>query len=389
MVFCTGYVFGVSEENIPVGARIILNKAQKLYEAGKLEEAIKVLSAFQNKKNNVNIKISKKRGYSHYYIDYALGNYFLMNASPQQAIPHYQEATRKKKDFTDAWLNLAKSHYDLDQMKPAGDAFLKGYKTASPGNPQNLYYSAICYATAMNYSTAYDVFSNLLKNHSKTIKLEWKESLVQILHALNKTTEALPYIEELAKKSIGKKQKKWREICLSQYMSLKMEKKALNYVKWLTRVDTLEPKWWKALAHMNLHKDKYEDALVALLAYSFLTNLSPSETLLIADIQLTLGIPDQAVKFYEKLLKKSLKPEIIKKIIHAYMQQYDHDTAMHWIEKSLKNEIQPDLLMLKGNILLETGKYTEAKRAFQKASKYKKYKKEANKALQQLKTAHY
>jgi hypothetical protein len=37
-------------------------------------------------------------------------------------------------------------------------------------------------------------------------------------------TAALPYMEELAKKTQGKKQKEWREMLLYQYMSLKMER---------------------------------------------------------------------------------------------------------------------------------------------------------------------
>ena len=91
-------------------------------------------------------------------------------------------------------------------------------------------------------------------------------------------------MEELAKKTQGKKQKEWREMLLYQYMSLKMETKALSYAKWLTQIDTVEAKWWKALSHLHFQKEHYTNGLVALLVYSFIKPLlTPQEMMLLED----------------------------------------------------------------------------------------------------------
>lgn len=411
-------------EAVPVSVSITLLKAQQMADQGNVEEAVHMLTEFQNKKNDVNAETAEKKGYSHYYIDYMLGNYLLMLSQTEKAVARYQAAVKQQPDFSEAWLNLAKCYYDMDKMKPAADAFLKGYKTGSPGKAPHLYYSAVCYAAAEDYQTAYALFRQLLKAHPEEIELEWKETLVQILLTLNKPVEALPYIEELAEKTIGKKQKEWREVLLYQYISLNMDAKALSYARWLTQVDTLEPKWWKALAHLNLQKDRYREGQISLLAYSFLTPLTSKEASLMADIYMALGIPVEAVKYYETPLKDSLDPKTVKKIVQGYMQLYDYDTALVWLDKGLKNkktvkdEMLSDLLMFKGSLLFETGRFSEAvtffnqmhrdghesgqsllmlgyaawnagrittaKEAFQKAEKHEGQKKAAEKALREL-----
>jgi tetratricopeptide (TPR) repeat protein len=159
------------------------------------------------------------------------------------------------------------------------------------------------------------------------------------------------------------------------------------------------------------------------LAYGFLTPLMPEERALMADIYLMLNIPDKAVKFYEILLKDSLEPKILKKLVHGYIRLYDYETAISWIDKVSKNKNFPDFLMLKANLLFETDRFREAallfnrmsqegkkrgraflmlgyaqwncgriyqaKKAFKKAKTYKKQKKDAQKALHQLEFIRY
>ncbi|MBU0991448.1 MAG: tetratricopeptide repeat protein [Proteobacteria bacterium] len=422
LLFMSGISQAASGEDIPIVVSIMLNKAQILASRGKVEEAIKTLTDFQDKGKEMDSTAAEKQGYSHCNIDYAIGNYYLMLSQPEAAAMHYQSAVQKKNDFSEAWLNLAKCRYDLDRMKPAGDAFLKGYETGSPGSAKSLYFSAVCYAGAEDYAASYAVFHRLLETHPQDIELEWKGSFVQVLLALSKSMEALPHIEELAEKTDGEKQKKWREMLLYQYMALNMETKALNYAKWLTCVDTLEPKWWKTLAHLHLQKDTYEKALTALMAYGFLTPLSPEEISLVGDICLALEIPDQAIKYYDIQSREAVDPKTVKKLVQAYMRLYDRETALVWVDKIENQEKQPDLLMLKGNLLFEMERFSEAavvfqqlsknnhdhhekgksflmlgyaawndgnvdqaKRAFEQAIKFEKQRKEAEKALKQLK----
>ena len=423
MTFMMQSAFGNDVNEMPPGVIITLNKASKLVDADKTIEAIAVLNRFKNKQQQVDPTIAKRRGYTHYAIDFTMGNYYLLLSKPEKALPHFQKAVSKQKKFSDAWINLAKCYYDLHQLGAAAEAFLNGYQAQAHKNAKYLYYSAVCYTSDDNFQAAEDVFRKILKNHPKEVTLVWKETFVHILRAQKKNTEALPYIEELAKKTSGEKQKEWREMLLYQYMSLKMDTRALSYAKWLTQVDTVESKWWKALSHLYFQKNQYENGLVALLVYSFIKPLTPQEMMLIGDIHLMLGIPDQSVTYYEKRLKESLDAKTIKKVVNGYIRLYDYEKALSWIDQGLNikkdSKISLDLLKLKGSLLFESEKYIEAAKVFQqicqrekkkgqsllmlgyaalnsgqldkaekaftKAKKYKKQYKEAGKALRHLK----
>jgi tetratricopeptide (TPR) repeat protein len=358
----TGNGLGNSLSNIPFAVTIMLNKAQHLADQGKIDEAVSMLTSFQN----------KKKGYSHYYIDYALGNYFLMLSKPKKALVHYKAAITQNKKFSDALLNLAKCHYDLNHMKKAGSAFLKGYETSSVRNAKHLYYSATCYAASDEYQTAYSVFKRLLRKHPEKFKLKWKETLVQVLLALKKQAEALPYIEELADKLVGKKQKEWREILLYQYMSMKMENKAFSYVKWLTKVDTLEPKWWKGLAHLHLMENRYSPALAALTVKGFLEPLTAQEQRIAADLNMTLDVPVQAILFYEKIAGEKFEPDMAYRIAQGYIRLHRPEDALNCVEKGLiKEENNLRLMLLKGDLLYGLERYSEAAAAFETVARGK------------------
>jgi len=374
----TSLCFGNDRIEMPPGVVITLNKASKLVESDKTAEAIDVLKRFKNKHKKVDPTTAKKRGYTHYAIDFTLGNYYLMLSKPKKAVSHFQEAVAKQKNYSDAWINLAKCYYDLEKFDSAAQAFKKGYQTQTQKKAIYLYYSTVCYTSADDFQSAESVFRLLLKNHPKEITLEWKETFVHILRSQQKETIALPYIEELAEKTLGKKQKEWREMLLYQYMSLNMDTKAIAYARWLTKVDTLEGKWWKALSHLYFQKDQYKKGLVSLLVYSFITPLTSQELTLIGDIHLMLGMPDKSVTYYEKLLKDSLDAKIIKKIVNGYIRLYDYEKALSWLNQGLTlkmdSKMSLELLKLKGNLLFEAEKYKDSAKIFQKICKKEKKK---------------
>ncbi len=418
MIISTRPASAVNADDIPRSAGVVLNLAGQLAGEEKVDEAIKVLEKFRNKKEMVNIKIAEQKGYTHFYIDFMLGNYHLMDKQPDRAAWYYQSAVQKKKDLASGWLNLAKCRYDLNQMRPAGEAFLTGYQVSKPQKSKHLYYSAICYLASEDYETAGSLFKQLFINHNRDIKLEWKEGFIQTLFALENYAQALPYIEALAAETTGKKQKNWQEVLLHQYISLKMNLRSTAYAKWLTLTDTFEPKWWKALAHVHLQQEQYPEGLTALLISGFLSPPSPKELKLIADLYLMLEIPGEAVKYYEGLLKTEMEVDTIKKTVWGYRRLYAVKTALAWVEEGFMHDPQEDLLWMKADILFELNRFSEAatlfeklsttkqnpgkallmigyaswntgeliiaKKAFEKALAYKAQKKYAQKALQQL-----
>lgn len=361
LIFCLWVpLYGNAAQNnddIPLPARMVLYKANGFLENKQINKAIEVLESFRAK---------GEKGYRHHLISFTLGNCYLMQNTPSKAISLYQSALKEKRDFSTAWMNLAKCYHDLNQPMEAGRAFLKGYDTAEEKKAETLYYSAVSFLVAEKNKKALEVFERLLTLHKDQIRIEWKESLVQTYLACDQPRKALPYIEELAKKTTGKKKKQWQEVLLYQYISLNMKTKARDYAEWLTKQYPLEPKWWKALANLHLSENRYKKAVVALTAYGFLKPLSKQEKQLMADLYSSIGIPIKAADFYEDILLKKMDPEIVKRLVHSYLNLHNPQKALETVEKGLKHISDDKLLILKGQVLYEMERYREAITAFEK-----------------------
>lgn len=418
-------------EDLPFSAGICVNKANVLIQNEKIDQAIIVLEEFAQKGYGVDKDVAAKKGYDHFYIDFLLGNCFLMldqrgddPALVKKAAQAYERAVGKEPDLSAGWLNLAKCRYELMQMEKAANAFIKGYETGDEKKPSNLYYASVCHTLADNFEPALLVFQNLMTAHPGEVLLEWKQTLVNIYFSLKKNKQALPWIQELAEKCKGEQKKKWQEILLYQYLTLEMDQKALGYAKFLTGIDPCEPKWWKALTHIYLGKDNLEQGLVSLMIYSFITPLSQQETTLMADLYMACNIPLTAAQHYEKWIEQApdqIKDDImdkIRKISNAYRAGCEQGPALEWIEKGLAMKMDPDLLRTKADLQFQKKNYTsafntyeqltqfekqkgfgflmmgysawnegmtlKAFNAFTAASKYQKHKKEAQKALTHL-----
>ncbi|MCP3940689.1 MAG: tetratricopeptide repeat protein [Desulfobacteraceae bacterium] len=355
----------INKDRLPPAVSIWVTDAQRLFQNGKITEAVTLLEKYKKKKKNNNI---------HYYVPFLLGNYYLFLAEQdnqnkknknfiQNAIRNYRASVEKNPGFYAGWLNLAKSLYESDHFTRAAIAFEKGYETSHPTKPIHLYYAAICYFQADTPEKALAVFERLRSTHPDKISLAWKESLVNILFSMERYSQALPTLEELAAKT--KNKKKWQEILLYQYFSLKMKEKALTFANFLTRQDPLEPKWWKALCHIQLNNNNLLEGLSSLIIYGYLTPMTQKELTLAGDLYLTLDVPGTAAQLYENCLEKTPAPKTILKISQAYLMAHDQDKALDWIKKGLSTSRNIKLLNLKAQILYGQKKYARAAQAYE------------------------
>ncbi|MBN1932841.1 MAG: tetratricopeptide repeat protein [Desulfobacterales bacterium] len=365
------------EEQLPYPAHVILNKANDFLEKKEIQKAIEVIQSFQTQGSpNQRLEDPDPKGYHHYLIYFTLGNCYLMLDQPAKAVPNYQNALKKKPDFSPAWVNLAKSYYDLNKPIDAAKSFLKGYETKTEKKADLLYYSAASFMVAEDNKKALEIFERLLSLHPNDIKIEWKESLVQAYLACEMPLKALPFIKELTEKTTGKKQTQWQEVLLYQYISLKMKDKALSYAKELTCNYPLEPKWWKAITHLHLSENRYQEALINLTVYKYLTPLSEQEKKLMADLHMALGIPIQAARLYEEIIsdqKEKTDVEIVKQLAQSYLSLYKPQQALESIEKGINLfREDTDLLLLKGRIFYQMERYPEAIEVFEKITTHSK-----------------
>ena len=358
-----------AEDSLPFAAGIQVNKAQRLFQDGKIQNAVDLLQEFQDKGKNASPEVILEKGYNHYYIHFLLGNYYLFlaqdngrsgTALTRKAAQCYQASVAGNPTFSPAWLNLARCGYELEEYERAGTAFEQGYQTAETPKPATLYYAAVCYFQANDSPKALKIFHRLIQAHPQDISLEWKEVLVNILFSLDRYKEALPTLEELARQTVPAKRKKWQEILLHQYLALGMTQKALGYATFLTESDILEPKWWKALCHIHLNTNQLKKGLTALMVYGYLTPLNREECLLAADLYLALDVPGQACKIYEQAPAEYQNPELFIKAGQASLMSHDPEKALGWIEKGLAAGPEPRLLQLKARIMYAREEYGQA-----------------------------
>jgi tetratricopeptide (TPR) repeat protein len=336
------------KENMSLAAGMAVNKVQSLMAEEKPEQALAVLTRYSE----------KQAGNVHHYINFLSGICHTELGQTGLAAAAFQQAVEKQPDLSAAWLNLARCRYELGQMAEAAQAFETGYDTSENKQAVHLFYAAACHFQAGRPDSVLTVFERLMAAHPDAVTLEWKQTLVNILFALEKFQKALPWLEELAAETKGDTRRQWQEMLLYQYLSLDMEKKALAYARYLTRTHPEDPGWWKALAHVHLTDNRFEKALAAMLSYSYLTPLTQEEMRLVADLYLSCNIPLSAARQYEAWLEQhgdtlSQKQvlESIKTISRAWLSAGNPDQALAWAKKGLAKKEDSALVRIRDYVL--------------------------------------
>ncbi len=359
-------------ESIPLHARRILSKTRELIEECKYKEAAERLQTFKKKGGKLKPNEADKKGFRHYLIHFTLGNCYLMTENLKESRSCYRASVAANPHFHAGWMNLAKCCYEMNDYSGAGQAFLKGYQTGPVKDPEILYHGAVCFIAAENSKRALGFLERLFREYPLRATVKWREAIVRVYFSLNQPRKALPFIEHLSEDAEGNKKKQWQEIRLQQYIVLNMEKEALGYGEQLTRDDPLEAKWWKGLAHLHLKKKRYRPALVALNIKGLLEPLTRQEQITLADLNMTVGIPVQAIRCLTKIAKDNLTHDIACRIIEGYSRLHKPEKALKWVDMGLQKGNNPRILMLKGNLLYEQGKFQKASAAFELAALSKK-----------------
>ena len=341
------------EEVLPLSVRRVLYRAQTLIAEKHPEEARLKLEAWREKKQH-----------SHHMIEFTLGDIWMLKEAYPQAAKAYRRALDLKKDFAPAWMNLGKASYEMTDYQTAADCFHRAYRTAAEPHPERLYYSATAYLLADRPKQGLAIFQTLLGKHPEAVKLEWKPTQVQLYLALDQPLAALPVIEELADKSVPPKKRQWQEALLGHYLLLGKEDTAIDYARKLTRADPTEPRWWKALAHLLLRQQHFEQALQALIIYEKLTGLNQTEKKLLADLNLQVGIPVEAARYYQALVADDPDPETVTRLVYALRRLGRQTEALRRIDTALAKRPDPNLLWMKGELLYEMKQYPDAAAAF-------------------------
>jgi tetratricopeptide (TPR) repeat protein len=343
---------------------MVLAKVSPLLEKEKYKQAIKILNTFRNE-----AKSSNDTFHEHAEINFVLGNCYSLLGQPQQARNCYLRTIERDDKHIGAWQNLAKTEYELENFPQASDAFFTSYQLSQKTKAAFLYYSGVALLQAEHYQSSLNRFDMLLANHPDDISLQWKESLVYALIHADKPRRALIFMIQLAKGLTGKKQQRWREILLQQYMSLNMRKEALNLVQKLTQEAPTVAIWWKGLAHIQLQCNNYKKALAAMTIYSYLAPMTRDEEKLLADLYMQQGVPGKASIYYEKCAGKKIDSQTALSLIRAYCDLGRQKLALERLNTFAKHLKNQSIEMARGDILYATRQYAKAAATFEYAAK--------------------
>lgn len=369
-----GMVSGIesasASEPVPPPARLVLARAGRLMEDERYPEAVEALTAFAARGGSMPASgRPDPRGYHHPLIDFALGNAHLMQEALPQAENAYRRALARDPGLADAWANLAGVYYRRKQYAEAGKCFLQSYETAAEKPPERLFYSAAAFLNAGRNKQSIGLLERLLADHPADGRPAWKETLVHALLAADQAQRALPYIRQRVQTSEGEQKIRWQEILLQQYLQLEMQQEALALVRALTREQPTEVRWWKALAHVHLTDSRYEDALAALVIYSWLGEPTEEEQRLLADLHLQVGIPVKAAPMYAALLQRSPDKRLLQNLVAAYRRLGRPEAGLQQLDQFAGPVSDAEMLMLRGDLLYALGRYDEAAAVYRQAAR--------------------
>jgi tetratricopeptide (TPR) repeat protein len=355
--------------NMPPAVRVVLAKVTPLINEKAYDRAIETLNAFQSRGGPLPASgVQDPKGHHHSEIYFTLGTCHLLKNDYRPAVRAFEQALKQDNAHIFAMLNLAKAAYELKDYVKAGRAFARAYENAPDKNPEHLYYSAVAYLMAQRNELSIAAFEKLFKTHADRIAPAWRENFVHALLSAELAQRALPHIRLLAEQCAGEKKTRWQEILLHQYMQLEMRDQARSYALFLTRQAPTCAKWWKALAQVYLHEGKYKPALTALTICSYLNPLTEQETKLLADLHLQLGIPVKAAPLYEAALQQKTDPRLLHNLMLALQQLGRPTEALEAMRRLAPSAKEPELLMLKADLLYTLEQYEKAGRTYCQAA---------------------
>lgn len=353
---------------LPARVRVVLTRIAPLMEEQNYQGAATMITDLQSRSTPPDGGAMSRSVYRHPELYFVLGNCYLLQGLYPEAIQAYRTTLAGAPSHVYGWLNLAKAYYEEQDFLKAGDCFKQGYENSKVKDPETLYYSAASFLMGEQYQLANDEFGQLQQNHAENFRPEWKEYYVHSLLAADRPEEAVLVIRELIDLYNGEKRLQWQEILLHHYMQFQDSKAALEYIGELTQESPLVAKWWKAAAHIELELNSYENALAALIVYSFLSPLDTDEQQLLADLFLQVGIPAKAAPLYTSHLQDSGNPEILYRLALAYDQLGQPDKSLQLLGKNKITEKNFDLLMLQGELFYRLHQYREARIRFTRAA---------------------
>ncbi len=315
------------EKTLSRNGRIAMVEVQKMTSENKLAQAKATLLKFNRDYPDEN----------HPYVAFTLAGLLTSENLLPSALVQYQKTIDMCPSYGPAWQNMGKICYELKKFDQAALALENAYELMDKKNYLLLFHAAIAHISDKN------------------------------------SEKALQHMQFLTSGQAGIPRPDWVKLLVNLSIEQHREKSAIATVEDLLAQDNPAPYLFRLAATLYLNVKKYRQAAEALSVYEILSPLTLPEQTLLADLYNNLGMPFKAAQCYEKILKKSPKKKIYKRLASAWLDACEPEKAI----KAAKNglAVHPScqkLWKIKGWIHYEKKEFKQASQAFSQAVILKK-----------------
>lgn len=304
--------------DVPRKGRVTLFKAQTAREEGDIAEAARILVDF----------LEEHPDKDHFWLRFHLGASQLELDEREAAMASFRKTTELEPRFSQGWLSLGQTAYDLGRYAVAAEAIRRGWETSDARPPYLLYYAAASHILA------------------------------------GEPARALPLLEDLVSGRRGDPELDWYRALVSAALDTRNHERGGRAVAdMLARFPNEAPAWELAFQFAASTGD-YRQAAVALTVVSYLRPLTREERLQLGNVYASIGVPAEASEWYAAALEDGGEVEEWERLASAYLAAYESEAALATLRQALEREPTVRLWSLLGDLHYMERNYAEAYDAF-------------------------
>jgi tetratricopeptide (TPR) repeat protein len=301
----------------------VIHAAQQAMAAKRYAEAQKQLADY----------INQCGGKVHYLVEFTLGNAWMLDGQPGQALPHYRAAADRHGSDAAVWQNLGKACYESARFGEAGDCLARAHALTAPPSPTLAFQAAVAYLQA------------------------------------KRPADARPLLERIVAEADGNAEPAWLEALLKVYLDLGQKDKALDLTRTLVREKGHDPRLWQVLTRLYIDRKAYDQAAAAMEIKASLTEPGREEIERLGDLYRMAGVPLKAAGQYEKLLGEGAFPKDVEKAASAYLAARRVDAAIDVLGRGVDRHPTLRLWWLLAGAYYEREDFSAAFEAFDQCTK--------------------
>lgn len=340
----------------------VLRQAQELAEKGRADEAYRILQRFRE----------ENPGVKNWGLSLLMGNLAWQRGRREEAIGHWRDASALAPGETAPLQNLGKALFEMGRFEEAARAFLRAWELS--GDRGFRLYAALALLRA------------------------------------GRAEEALGHLEAL--RGEGRGGRELLEALLHAYLDTGRLGEAEGVLRELLEAEPGRADYWRLLAFLRQRQGDELGAASALrvalslkedpslrgeliglyrslglwLPAARLLEESPGEKDygLLCDLYLLGGKPEEALRWAREALSRVGGEEWLRRVAEVEVSLGLYEEAYDLLRERVRGHDDPYLWYLLGQCALRTGRWGEAKGAFERALRDRRYAKEARAALEFL-----